>query len=70
MMTGSRCNRDDILIGAATMDELVEEWKKVLEAYKKCGFTLNPKKTFVGLQQIEWHGFYSLNMVQVQAQKK
>ena len=39
------------------MDELVEEWKKVLEAYKKCGFTLNPKKTYVGLQQIEWHGF-------------
>ena len=50
-------NRDDILIGAPTIDKLFEEWEKVLDAFSKCGFTLNGKKTFVGLTQIEWHGF-------------
>ena len=41
-------NCNDILIDAPTLDE---------EADKKFGFILNGKKTFVGLQQIEWHGF-------------
>ena len=50
-------NRDDILIGAETLDELFLEWEKVLKAYEACGFTLDPNKTFVGLTEIEWHGY-------------
>ena len=50
-------NRDDILIGCATIPELFAEWEKVLTAYKNAGLTLDPKKTKVGLTSIEWYGF-------------
>ena len=50
-------NRNDILIGAKTLEQLYLEWGKVLTAYEARGFTLDPNKTFVGLTEIEWHGF-------------
>ena len=50
-------NRDDILIGCATIPELFSEWEKVLTAYKNAGLTLDPKKTKVGMQEISWYGF-------------
>ena len=50
-------NRDDILIGCATIKELFEEWEKVLIAYQNAGLTLSPQKTKVGLTSVEWFGF-------------
>ena len=44
-------------MGCPTLECLLQEWEKVLDAFEKSGLTLNGKKTIVGLKQIEWYGF-------------
>ena len=49
--------RDDLLLGHATLEGLYEEWKKVLKAFEAVNLTLDPEKTFGPLQRITFHGF-------------
>jgi transposase InsO family protein len=48
--------RDDILGGGRTMEEMFEEYKTVLQAFLDHGLTLDPAKTQVGLTSIKFHG--------------
>ena len=63
-------NRDDILIGCETIEQLISEWRKVLKAFSASGFTLDPMKTFVGLTEIEWHGYLFTSLGAAPSPKK
>ena len=48
--------RDDLLLGCATLEELFQEWKKVLKAFKQCGFTLSGEKTIGVQRRVKFYG--------------
>lgn len=47
---------DDILVYAATPDELVARLRKVFERFRKHNLTINPEKCSLGMQEVEFVG--------------
>jgi len=48
---------DDILIHAKTEAELLVNMEKVYERLRKVGLTANPRKTSIGMQQLDYLGY-------------
>ena len=47
---------DDLLIYAETFEDLLKNYEKILDRFKKYNITINPKKTFLNPQDLEFVG--------------
>ena len=61
---------DDILVHASSEEELITNTEKVLKKLAECKLTANPRKTFIGLKQLDYLGLTLTQDRQVIVSKK